>query len=205
MTLSTFLLFVPVYALAAASPGPAVAAIVARTLAMGSRGALAFTMGLVAGDLVWFSAATLGLGLLAQTYQPLFTAVKYAGALYLIYVAISIWRMPARPLTEAEPAAAGKSGFRAFLGAFLLTLGNPKTMVFFLSIMPLVVSPEQITLVTALEIAAIIVVVLTAIFMGYVVLAARARRLLRSTEAIRRINRTTAGIMAGTAVVVAAR
>lgn len=205
MTLSAFLLFVPVYALAVASPGPAVAAIVARTLAMGSRGALAFTMGLVAGDLTWFAAATLGLGLLAQTYQPLFTAVKYAGALYLIYVAISIWRMPAKPMTDAEPAATGNSGFRAFLGAFLLTLGNPKTMVFFLSIMPLVVSPEQITLVTALEIAAIIFVVLTAIFMGYVILAARARRLLRSTEAIRRINRTTAGIMAGTAVVVAAR
>ena len=205
MTLSAFLLFVPVYALAVASPGPAVAAIVARTLAMGSRGALAFTMGLVAGDLAWFAAATLGLGLLAQTYQPLFTVVKYAGALYLIHVAFSIWRMPPQPVAEAEPAADGHSGFRAFVGAFLLTLGNPKTMVFFLSIMPLVVAPEQISLVTALEIAAIIVVVLTAIFMGYVMLAARARRLLRSTEAIRRINRTTAGIMAGTAVLVATR
>lgn len=205
MTLSAFLLFVPVYALAVASPGPAVAAIVARTLATGSRGALAFTMGLVAGDLAWFAAATLGLGLLAQTYQPLFTVVKYAGALYLIHIAFNIWRMPPQPVTEAEPAADGDRGFRAFLGAFLLTLGNPKTMVFFLSIMPLVVAPEQISLVTALEIATIIVVVLTAIFMGYVMLAARARRLLRSTAAIRRINRTTAGIMAGTAVVVATR
>ena len=207
MTLTAFLLFVPVYALAVASPGPAVAAIIARTLALGSRGALAFTLGLVAGDLTWFLAATLGLGLLAQTYAPLFTLVKYAGAAYLIYVAIGIWRMPARPVAEAQSSdhETSSRGFRAFFGAYLLTLGNPKTMVFFLSIMPLVVAPEQINLVTALEIAAIIVVVLTAIFMGYVMLAERARRLLRSTAAIRWINRSTAGIMAGTAMVVATR
>lgn len=207
MTLTAFLLFVPVYALAVASPGPAVAAIIARTLALGSRGALAFTLGLVAGDLTWFLAATLGLGLLAQAYAPLFTIAKYAGAIYLIYIAIGIWQMPARPVDETRPTDTdgASRGFRAFLGAYLLTLGNPKTMVFFLSIMPLVVDPAQINLVTALEIAAIIMVVLTAIFMGYVVLADRARRLLRSTSAIRWINRTTAGIMAGTAMVVATR
>ncbi len=113
---------------------------------------------------------------MAQAYAPLFTIAKYAGAIYLIYIAIGIWQMPARPVDETRPTETdgASRGFRAFLGAYLLTLGNPKTMVFFLSIMPLVVDPAQINLVTALEIAAIIMVVLTAIFMGYVMLADRA-------------------------------
>ncbi|MCA1952127.1 MAG: LysE family translocator [Hyphomicrobiales bacterium] len=204
MMLSTLLVFVPVYALAVASPGPAVAAIVARTLGRGRRGSGAFIAGLVAGDLTWFATAVLGLTLVAQTYAPLFQAMKYAGAAYLLYMAWQIWRAPPAPPAEAAQTRGG-GGFGVFVGAYLLTLGNPKTMVFFLSIMPLVVDPAAVTMTAALELALVIALVLSTIFLGYVLLADRARRLFRSERALRRINRGTAGVMAGTALVVASR
>lgn len=204
MTLAALLLFIPVYALAAFSPGPAVAAMVARTLSRGTRGAAAFILGLIAGDLTWLVAASSGLGLIAQTYAPLFRAIQYAGAAYLLFMAVMMWRAEPAPPSEARDAEAGQ-GFSAFLAAFVLTLGNPKTMVFFLSIMPLVLSPDQLTPVAVAELALVCAVLLGVIFTGYVLLAARARRLFTSRTALRRINRGTAGVMAGTAAIVATR
>jgi threonine/homoserine/homoserine lactone efflux protein len=204
MTFFSFLLFVPVYALAVASPGPAVAAVVARTLGRGTNGVFAFILGLVAGDLTWFAAATLGLTLIAQGFAPLFHAIKIAGAAYLAYIAWTIWRAPALPV-DVDTRPDGGSRFSAFLGAYFLTLGNPKTMVFFVSIMPLVISPSSVSWLVAIELGATIIVVLSAIFLGYVYMANRARQVFRSQRALRVINRFTAGMMAGTALVVVTR
>jgi hypothetical protein len=69
-----------VYIAAVATPGPGVAAVIARSLARGHTGAAAFIGGFVVGDLVWFSAAVLGLGALANAVPGVFAVVKYAGA-----------------------------------------------------------------------------------------------------------------------------
>ena len=87
MTLYGLAVFSIVYALAVASPGPGVAAIVARSLVRGTRGAPAFIAGFVIGDLVWFTIAVTGLAALAQTASAVFAAIKYAGAAYLLYLA----------------------------------------------------------------------------------------------------------------------
>ncbi|OYU48376.1 MAG: lysine transporter LysE [Rhizobiales bacterium PAR1] len=204
MTLSSLLIFIPVYVLAVASPGPVVATVVTRTLGRGTKGSAAFILGLVAGDLTWFAAAGAGLTLLAQTYAPLFRAIQYAGAAYLLFIAWSIWHAPAKTLATDNDAPA-ESNLSAFLGAWFLTLGNPKTMVFFLSILPLVISPHQMSWLALVELALTASVLLSLVFCGYVLLASRARAMLRSTSALRAINRTTAGIMAATAFIVATR
>lgn len=203
MTLSSLLIFIPVYALAVLSPGPGVAAVVARTLSRGPRGAAAFILGFVAGDLTWLLAAVSGLALIAKTYAPLFRLIQYVGAAYLLYVAVMMWRT--RPEALATTDAQSEGGWSAFLASYVLTLGNPKTMVFFLSIMPLVVTPEALDRVAIVELALTCAVVLAVIFSGYVALAARARRLFTSTEALSRINRATAGVMGCAALAVASR
>src|SRR5215475_6328252 len=91
MTLTGLLLFSAAYATAVFSPGPGVAALVARVLARGLRGAPAFIAGFLIGDLVWFTVAATGLALLAQTFAMVFLAVKYAGAAYLLYLAWRLW------------------------------------------------------------------------------------------------------------------
>lgn len=204
MTLASFLVFISVYALAVASPGPGIAALVARTLGRGMSGAVPFILGFVVGDLVWFLAAAAGLAVIAKTYAPLFIAIKYAGCLYLLWVAVQLWQ--AEPALPGEgPARAEERPLAAFLGSLFLTLGNPKPMIFFLSIMPLVVSPEEISLIVGLELAAAIVVVISSILIGYMLLADRARRLFRSKRTISIVQKVNAGVLAGAAAAIASR
>ena len=143
MSFSSLLLFIGVYVAAVATPGPGIAALVARVLGRGLGGIAPFIAGFVAGDLIWFSVAATGLAVLAHEFAGIFTAIRLAGVAYLLYLAWNMWRAPARP-ADVE-ATGGASGSRSFLGALSLTLGNPKVIVFFLSIMPLVVDLEAMT------------------------------------------------------------
>jgi threonine/homoserine/homoserine lactone efflux protein len=204
MSLTALLVFASVYAIAVATPGPGIAALIARTLGRGMSGAVPFILGFVVGDLVWFVAAAGGLALIAKTYAPLFIAIKYAGCAYLAWIAFQLWR--AEPLTPEEAVAQPRdSALAAFLGSLFLTLGNPKVMVFFLSIMPLVVSPEDISLLAGFELAAVIVLVISAILFGYMLLADRARRLFRSKRAIGVIQKANAAVLGGAAIAIASR
>lgn len=203
MDLSGFLIFCGVYAMATFSPGPAVAAIVARTLAVGLRRTAPFILGIVAGDLVWFALVALGLAALAQNFQPVFLAIKYAGVAYLLYLAWKLWTAPATPPEEA-PQARGE-GWKLFLGGLALTMGNAKVMVFFVSILPLVVDLAGLTPLLAAELAVTMMLILSAAMWSYALAAARARRLIASPRAMRMVNRGTGAVMAGAAVAVAAR
>ncbi len=136
MTLGSLVLFAAVYFAAVATPGPGLAALVARVIAYGLVGVAPFIAGYVVGDMIWLVVAGTGLAALAKAFAGAFTAIKYAGAAYLLYLA---WRTATAPATRGEAPPPASRGFRAFFGSLSLTLGNPKVMVFFLSIMPLVV------------------------------------------------------------------
>src|ERR1041384_2337584 len=114
MSLYGLLTFCAVYALAVATPGPGIAAIIARSLAHGSKGAPAFTAGFVVGDLVWFSIAATGLAALARTAATLFIAIKWAGVAYLLYLAWKLWTEPAERVAVTEEKN-GQHGWRAFV------------------------------------------------------------------------------------------
>ncbi|MCZ0738550.1 LysE family translocator [Phreatobacter sp. AB_2022a] len=203
MELSGFILFCGVYAMATFSPGPAVAAVIARVLGTGLRRTAPFIWGIVAGDLVWFALVALGLAALAQNFHALFLLIKYAGVAYLLYLAYKLWTAPAEP-PEASDRARGE-GFKLFLGGLALTLGNAKVMVFFVSILPLVVDLAAITPLAAVEVAAMMMVILSAAMWTYALVAARARRFISSPRMMRLVNRGTGTMMAGAAVAVAAR
>jgi threonine/homoserine/homoserine lactone efflux protein len=205
MSLYGLLVFSAVYALAVASPGPGVAAIIARSLASGTRGAPAFIAGFLVGDLIWFAFAATGLAALAQSAHTVFVVVKYAGAAYLLYLAYRLWTAPAVVAQEAPAMEKGQKPLQLFLASLTLTLANPKTMVFFLALLPTVVPLERLTLLGFLEMVAAICVLLPLTLGAYVVLADRARRVFKSAAAIRRINRGSGAVMACAAVAVATR
>src|SRR5215813_10657283 len=94
MDLAALVLFASTLLVAAASPGPGIAALVARVIGRGPEGASAFAAGLILGDLVWLAVAILGLAVVAQTFHEVFLAIKYAGAAYLIYLAYRMWTAP---------------------------------------------------------------------------------------------------------------
>src|SRR4051812_34078846 len=96
MDLAGLAVFATALLIAAASPGPGIAAIVARVLGRGLDGTIAFTTGMAIGDVVWLTFAIVGLAALAQAFHEVFLVVKYAGAAYLLYLAYKLWTAPAK-------------------------------------------------------------------------------------------------------------
>jgi threonine/homoserine/homoserine lactone efflux protein len=204
VTLSALLLYAAVYFAAVATPGPGVAALVARVIAWGLVGVAPFILGFVVGDLIWLTVAATGLALVARTFATLFSAIKVAGAAYLIYVAWGLARTRSSAEASAPPRPAPGAA-RAFFGALALTLGNPKVIVFFLSIMPLAVDLAQLTLARFALLALISVVILSVTLSAYALAANQARAWMRSSRAMGIARKTAAGLMAGVALAIVTR
>ena len=201
---AALLVFAGALFVAAASPGPGIAAIVARVLGRGMGGAFAFTAGVALGDVVWLTIAMLGLAAIAQTFHGVFLAIKYAGVCYLLYLAWKLWTQPVVAHEVAADAADIKP-LRLFLAGLAVTMGNPKVMVFYLALLPSLIDLHGITLLGWLELSLVTLGVLACVFGGYVVLAARTRRLFTSPRAVRMVNRGTGAVMASAAVAIAAK
>jgi threonine/homoserine/homoserine lactone efflux protein len=204
MSLSGLGLFCVVYFLAVATPGPGVAAVIARALAHGSRGAGAFIAGYLVGDLLWFTVASAGLAALAHSAQAVFAAIKYLGAAYLLYLAYRAWNTPIATVA-ADERSAGQPPLQLFLGSLSLTLANPKTIAFFLALLPTVVSLDSLTISGFVAIALVICVVLPLTLGCYVLLATHTRRLFQSARSVRALNRGAGIAIAGAAVAIATR
>ena len=204
MSLYGLSVFAFVYMLAVASPGPGVAAIVARVLGRGTHGTPAFIAGFLVGDLIWFTFAATGLAMLAQAAYTVFVVVKFAGAAYLLYLAYRLWTAPAVPLGDA-PVERRERPLQLFMGSLALTLGNPKTMVFFLAVLPTVVELKHLTVGGFFEIALVICCVLPLVLGSYAFFAGRARKHLSRPQSVRWVQRGTGVVMAGAAVAVATR
>jgi threonine/homoserine/homoserine lactone efflux protein len=204
MDITGLLLFASVYFVAVSSPGPGMALVIARGLSVGTRSAPAFIAGFLLGDLFWFTVAATGLAVIARTFETLFVAIKFAGCLYLLFIAWKIWTAPVK---AADPSATPVEvkALPSFISSLSLTLGNPKVIVFFLSLMPLVVDLQSVTPLVFAELAVVIVLVFTPVLATTLILADRARRVFTSEKALRRINKGTATVMAGAAVAIAAR
>lgn len=201
-TLSAFAVALTVAALL---PGPGMTAVVARALGHGFWGTMPLIFGMIAGDLVFLSCAALGLAALAATFATLFVVVKIAGAGYLLWLAWRLWT--AEPHAERVGAARGgdRSVPRVLLGGFVLTLGNPKTIVFYMALLPTVIDLSGLTAVGFGELVAIVFADLLLVGAAYAALAAKARDVFADTSARRILDRTAGAMMAGAAVAVATR
>ncbi|MEO6013400.1 MAG: LysE family translocator [Devosia sp.] len=204
MDLLTLIAFTIAYFVAVLVPGPGVAAIVARALGGGFWTAMPMIFGILVGDLIYLVFALFGLAAIATYFGPIFIVVRWAGALYLLYIAWQFWT--AKPGSEQLGPRKKEPWLRTFLAGFALTMGNPKTIVFYLALLPTVVPLDRpITALGFAELTTIVVVVLLAVASGYAALAAWARDMFVSPIAIRRLNRTAGAIMASAAAFVVAR
>ena len=204
MTFAGFVLFAAAYALAVASPGPGVAALVARVLARGMQGVWAFILGMVMGDLAWLAVAAAGLAVVAQHFAPLLLAIRLAGAAYLLYIAWKLFTAPAGDVAISSNAAP-EPPLRLFLSALSLTLGNPKVIVFFMALLPAIVDLPKLTVTDFALIASLCATILSAVMSAYVFAAGRARKMFKSSQAMRRLNRSAGLVMAGVAVAIAVK
>lgn len=204
MELAGLIVFAAAYALAVASPGPGVTALVARVLGRGLRGSPAYIAGFVVGDLVWFSVAAFGLAALAQAWATAFLIIKWIGIAYLLWLAWKMWTAPTAGVEITAVADDARPG-QLFAAGLLLTLGNPKVMAFFLALLPTIIDLNGLSLVAFVELFLLIAIILTAVLGSYALLAERARRLVASPQAMRIVNRLCGAAIAGAAATVAAR
>jgi threonine/homoserine/homoserine lactone efflux protein len=196
--------FCAVYVLAVATPGPGIAAVVARSLAHGLKGAPAFIAGFVIGDLTWFAIAATGLAALAKTAATVFVVIKWAGVAYLLYLAWQLWTAPVKRVEVDDPNR-NEHGWRAFMASLMLTLANPKAILFFVALLPTVIDLDSMNAARFLEISAAIVLLQPCVLGTYALLATKARQLFTTPAAVRKLNRGSGLAMAGAAVVVATR
>jgi threonine/homoserine/homoserine lactone efflux protein len=115
-------------------PGPAVLYVVARSINEGRRAGLASVLGIHVGTLVHIAAATLGLSALIASSAVAFTAVKVAGAVYL--VGLGIWTLVSRTAEPDVPLGGERTLRRAFAQGIVVNILNPKTALFFLAFLP---------------------------------------------------------------------
>ena len=118
-----------VHLLAVASPGPSTVLVIQTAAVAGRRGGLLAALAMMAGALLWATAA------LFARFEWLYLAFRIGGAIYLFYLAIMLWRHARDPLPEIAVGGTDHlTGWQGFLRALLLQLSNPKIMVFFGSI-----------------------------------------------------------------------
>ncbi len=203
MTLAALLAYSGALFIAAIIPGPGVTALVARALGSGFLETFFMGLGLILGDMVYLTAVVLGLALIAQTFTTAFLIVKFAGVLYLGYIAWKLWTAGLLPQDIKAKTSASVS--MSFLSGLLVTLGNPKTMLFYVALVPTLI---DIAVIGPREYGLLLIatfLVLLTVLLPYILLAARARTLLKQPKALLALNRVAAGVLAGTAAYIATR
>ena len=203
MELTSLLIFAGALLVAAGSPGPSIAALVARVISRGFRDVFPFLAAMWIGEAIWLSMAVFGLAFVAQTFHLAFVVVKWVGVAYLAYLA---WRMWTAPVTVRDGDMPGEnSPAKLFFAGMAVTLGNPKIMMFYLALLPTIIDLGAVTLLGWAELTLTMAIVLVAIDLTWVLAAAQARRLLKSERAMRIANRVSAATMGGAAAAIAAR
>ena len=195
MPIEQWLAFVAASAVLVAIPGPTVLLVVSYALGHGRRSAAATVAGVALGDTTAVMASLLGLGALLAASAMLFTVLKWAGAAYLVYLGIRLWRAP---VTEAGvPAAPPAAPWRIFLHAYGVTALNPKGIVFFVAFLPQFVDRSGDVAWQLLILGSTFVVIATANALAYALLASGARRAIRRPAVQRAVNRTGGGFLVG--------
>ncbi|MFL9919971.1 LysE family translocator [Paraburkholderia fungorum] len=203
MSLSALLVFALALIIAAGTPGPSIAALVARVLTNGFRDVLPFLAAMWLGEALWLTCAVAGLAVIARSFGMMFIALKFVGVAYLLFLAWKMWRAPAD--VEGRDLPSGQSPWRMFVAGLLVTLGNPKIMMFYLALLPTIIDLSRIGTVAWFELTLTMLIVLMAVDFAWALLATRARKLLSTRRAVRITNRASATVMAGVAAAIATR
>ena len=206
VSIETLLTFIIASTVLLIIPGPTIIMVITRALAHGRRVAFASVLGVGLGDLVAASLSIIGVGTILAASATVFTIVKWAGAAYLVYIGIRMWIEPVTIPAIDMPAGKGDR-WSAFRDSFLVTLLNPKGIVFFMAFVPQFISAQSAFAPQASVFVAVFVVLGIVNAWAYAMLASGARNVIRRPSVLRAATRTGAALLvgAGVASVVARR
>lgn len=176
------------------TPGPGVFAILAKSLAEGVRPCIAISLGMAVSDVVYLVLASYGLAAIAGQWGILFTLIRIAGAIYLIYLGWKLWRSRAEYI-EQDNRLSRASNMAGFIQGFLISASNPKVILFYIAFLPSFVDLASLGTQDILVVATL---TFLGISLGLLTIAASAswaRQYFRSEKAMKGLNRLAGSIM----------
>nr|WP_221244482.1 LysE family translocator [Neoroseomonas alkaliterrae] len=182
-----------------AIPGPTILLVIGQSLGAGRRAALPLVAGVALGDLTAMTLSLAGLGALLAASATLFTVLKFAGAAYLVWLGLRLWRAPVE--AGALPPLSAR---RAFRDAYVVTALNPKSVAFFVAFVPLFLDPARPFPAQAAVLVASFVTLAAANAAIYALLAARLSGAVRRPGVRRAFNRGGGALLMGAGAATAA-
>ena len=201
MDLSVWLYYFLAAIVLSVTPGPGVFSSIRSGLHHGVRRGLWNAVGMQAANLIHVTVVAVGLGALLLASESVFTAVKWLGVAYLIYLGIVTWRAPAKSF-EDEPDN-DSTVCQIFLHGFLVNLTNPKGIIFFVAVLPQFIDVTRPQALQYTILAATTFAVDLVIMIGYTALAARVLRVMKDPQGLRWVNRGLGGLFVATGIALA--
>lgn len=196
MQTATLITYSLVAAASVVSPGPATMLAIRNGAAGGLRAVLPSTLGNMTGLFLLSAAAMLGLGVVLQSSALLFTALKIAGAAYLIYIGLRhlLGRARLVPPDASQAGAMPRRASRLYLEATFVAAMNPKPILFFTALFPQFLNAGEPLLPQFFILTGIFISMSLMSLLAYGALAGRARGLLRQPRAVLWINRVVGSV-----------
>jgi threonine/homoserine/homoserine lactone efflux protein len=198
MSLETWFAFTAASAVLLIIPGPTILLVVSYALGQGWRTALPMAVGVALGDFTAMTLSMLGIGALLMASATLFTALKWIGAAYLVWLGIKLFR--AGGTLGAEPRRDAASATRMLAHAWLVTALNPKSITFFVAFLPQFLDRNADFWSQMAIFEATFLVLAFCNAFGYALVASRARSVFASKRAVRVFNRTGGSLLIGAGV-----
>jgi threonine/homoserine/homoserine lactone efflux protein len=192
MALETWLAFLAASGVMLLIPGPTILLVIGQSLGGGRRAALPLVAGVALGDLTAMTLSLAGLGALLAASAALFTALKWAGAAYLVWLGVKLFRAPVEQ--DAMPPVTAR---RAMRDAYVVTALNPKSIAFFVAFVPLFVDAAQPFLPQAAVLVASFVTLAALNATAYALLASRLSGAVRRPGVRRAFNRVGGSMLVG--------
>jgi len=185
LTLLSLMIATFVYAI---SPGPGLFAVLAISTRFGPIPAIWVSIGHTVGDIIYVALAMLALNALAEVINESMLYVKILGASYLIFIGYQQFRSKG---ISFEPSSKKSSVIKLLIAGFVVGVTNPKTIIFYLSFLPIFIDLNNLTLTT--EVQVIVAIGLTVFFVLSLanILGVRLRSYIENPDSIRRINQVT--------------
>lgn len=201
MSFETWIAFAAASAVLLLIPGPTILLVVSYSLGQGWRSALPVSIGVALGDFTAMTLSMLGVGAILATSATVFTALKWLGAAYLIYLGIKLFR--AGGSLEVEPREGLSSKLKMIGHAWMVTALNPKSITFFVAFVPQFIHRDGDFWTQMLICEATFLVLAFANALGYALVAARARGVVRSPRAIGLFNKAGGTLLIGAGIATA--
>ena len=203
--MDAFVFFAVAYLLAAGAPGTDTMLIVSRTIVGGRGSALQYATGIALAKTTMVSLAFYGSGALLAQNPQLFWALKAFGASFLLFMAVRLWI--SKPNQDAAGAAPRptRGAATSVLGGFLVGVSNPQPLLFYSSIVPIVVAKGLNSFGDLLVLWAIVILGFALITAFYMSIASVAKRWLDRAANRRVLNRIMAVVFALIAAIILTR